>query len=78
MPDASAEVRSTQAQGPAYRPTYPHQCGSASVRDSSWVASVVIAILFQASRADDGLRQAWRRRIWKAVAMTLSLFLARE
>ena len=41
-------------------------------------ASVVFGILFQASRADDGLRQAWRRRIWKAVAVTLSLFLARE
>ena len=31
-----------------------------------------------ASPADDGLRQAWRRRIWTAVAMTLSLFLTRE
>lgn len=41
-------------------------------------ANVVIGILFQASRADDGLRQAWRRRIWKAVAMTLSLLLTRE
>ena len=54
------------------------RAGSASVRHSSWVASVVMGILFQASRADDGLRQAWRRRIWKAVAMTLSLFLTRE
>jgi hypothetical protein len=35
-------------------------------------------MLFSASRADDGLRQAWRRQTWKAVTMTLSVFLARE
>jgi len=39
---------------------------------------VVIGILSGAPRVDDGLRQAWRRRIWKAVAVTLSLFLTRE
>jgi hypothetical protein len=41
-------------------------------------ASVITGMLSQASRADDGLRQAWRRRTWKAVAMTLSVFLTRE
>jgi hypothetical protein len=41
-------------------------------------AGVITSILFPAPRADDGLRQAWRRRTWKAVAMALSLILARE
>jgi hypothetical protein len=39
---------------------------------------MVSGMLAKASRADDGLRQAWSRRTWKAVTVTLSLLLPRE
>jgi hypothetical protein len=46
--------------------------------DDAGLSVAQFGIVFPASRADDGPRQAWRRRIWKAVAVTLSRFLARE